>query len=545
LPDCDQEKVDKGEPSLTSNGSNRGPLRIVRGDGEMADLTRAFDWGRTPFGPIQQWPESLITLVNTLLSCQHPMFLWWTDELIQFYNDAYRTSFGSDKHPKALGQRAKDCWPEIWAAVGPQLESVIREGKTVWSENQLFSIYRDGKLEDTYWDYTYSPISDGAGEIRGILAVLTETTARFVADREREAAEQSLRKSEEEFQLGMKSASLGMWHYDPKTDVVVADERMHRIFGSPDLKGVVDYWLDLLHPEDREMVATHFAGALAGTHLYDLEYRILRNGEVRWVRSKGKVIGPEGRPERMFAIMEDITDRKQAEAALRQNEKLAAVGRLAASIAHEINNPLESVTNLLYLIRDSHDLHEIHDYVDTAERELRRVALITNQTLRFHRQSTRPDQAFCYDLIGDSLSMFQGRILNNHITVEKRKRAEHPVDCLSSEIRQVLNNLIGNAIDSMPLGGRLLLRSRESTDFCAGRRGLVITVADTGTGMNAEARLRLFEAFYTTKGIGGTGLGLWISKDIVARHQGKLSFRSRDTAGRSGTVFMLFLPFNT
>ncbi len=527
------------------NGSNRGPLRIVRGDGEMADLTRAFDWGRTPLGPIQQWPESLITLVNTLLSCQHPMFLWWTDELIQFYNDAYRTSFGSDKHPKALGQRAKDCWPEIWAAVGPQLESVIREGKTVWSENQLFSIYRDGKLEDTYWDYTYSPISDGAGEIRGILAVLTETTARFVADREREAAEQSLRKSEEEFQLGMESASLGMWHYDPKTDVVVADERMHRIFGSPDLKGVVDYWLDLLHPEDREMVATHFAGALEGTHLYDLEYRILRNGEVRWVRSKGKVIGPEGRPERMFAIIEDITDRKQAEAALRQNEKLAAVGRLAASIAHEINNPLESVTNLLYLIRDSHDLHEIHDYVDTAERELRRVALITNQTLRFHRQSTRPDQAFCYGLIGDSLSLFQGRILNNHITVEKRKRAEHPVDCLSSEIRQVLNNLIGNAIDSMPLGGRLLLRSRESTDFCAGRRGLVITVADTGTGMNAEARLRLFEAFYTTKGIGGTGLGLWISKDIVARHQGKLSFRSRDTAGRSGTVFMLFLPFNT
>ena len=532
-------------PSMIPDGSQSKSRRILKGDGEMAELTRAFDWSGTTLGPLQQWPESLLTLVNTLLSCRQPMFLWWTDELIQFYNDAYRTSFGSDKHPKALGQLAKDCWPEIWAAVGPQLEGVIKEGKTVWAENRMFAIYRDGRLEETYWDYTYSPALDGEGEIRGILAVLTETTARFKADREREAAEQSLRASKEEFQLGMESASMGMWHYDPRTDVVVADERMHRIFGSPDLSGVVDYWLDLLHPEDREMVATHFAGALAGKHVYDLEYRILRRGEVRWVRSKGRVIGPEGRPERMFAIMEDITDRKQAEAALRQNEKLAAVGRLAASIAHEINNPLEAVTNLLYLIRGSHNLAEVREHADIAERELRRVALITNQTLRFHRQSTKPSEAFCHDLIGDSLSIFQGRLLNNHITVEKKKRAEHPVDCLASEIRQVLNNLIGNAIDAMPLGGRLLLRSREATDFRTGQRGLVITVADTGAGMNAETKSKLFEAFYTTKRIGGSGLGLWISKDIVDRHRGRLSFRSRDTGAKRGTVFTLLLPFES
>jgi signal transduction histidine kinase len=200
---------------------------------------------------------------------------------------------------------------------------------------------------------------------------------------------------------------------------------------------------------------------------------------------------------------------------------LAAVGRLADSIAHEINKPLESVTNLLYLIRGSHTVTEVREYIDVAERELRRVALITNQTLHFHRQSTKPSEAFCYDLTGNSLAMFQGRLLNNHVSVEKKKRAEHPVDCLASEIRQVLNNLIGNAIDSIHLGERLLLRSREGTDFQTGGRGLVITVADTGAGMNAETKSKLFQAFYTTKGIGGSGLGPWISKDIVDRHRGK------------------------
>lgn len=171
------------------------------------------------------------------------------------------------------------------------------------------------------------------------------------------------------------------------------------------------------------------------------------------------------------------------------------------------------------------------------------MALITNQTLHFHRQSTKATPAFCYDLIGDSLSMFQGRLLNNHVQVEKRKRAEHPVDCLGGEIRQVLNNLIGNGIDAMPSGGRLLLRSREMTHPRSGRRGVVVTVADTGSGMSPETQKRLFEAIYSTKGINGSGLGLWISKEIVDRHQGTLSFRSRANPGKSGTVFALFLPF--
>ena len=353
------------------------------------------------------------------------------------------------------------------------------------------------------------------------------------------------RRTREDLEIGMEAAGLGMWCYDPETGVVIADERMHRIFGSPAPTGAVGYWLDLLHPEDRDRVSHQFAGFLAGDHDYDTEYRIIRNGEVRWVLSRGQAVGPKGKPERLVAILEDITDRKKAATALQQNEKLAAVGRLAASIAHEINNPLESVTNLLYLMRSSSDLDEMQNYLETAERELRRVSLITSQTLRFHRQSTSAAPAFCYDLIGESLAMFQSRIVNNKIEVEKQKRAEQPVQCLGGEIRQVLNNLIGNAIDAMPTGGRLLLRSREADNHRTGKRGLVITVADNGTGMSPEVQKKAFDAFYTTKGIGGTGLGLWISCEIVARHHGELRVRSSSKPGKSGSVFTLFLPFET
>lgn len=139
--------------------------------------------------------------------------------------------------------------------------------------------------------------------------------------------------------------------------------------------------------------------------------------------------------------------------------------------------------------------------------------------------------------------MLQGRLVNNHIDVQKRKRAGQPVQCFGGEIRQVLSNLISNAIDSIPTGGRLLVRSREATDWETGAKGLILTVADTGTGMSREVEGKIFTAFYTTKGIGGTGLGLWISKEIVDRHRGKLRVRSSQKTGGSGTVFTLFLPF--
>ena len=248
--------------------------------------------------------------------------------------------------------------------------------------------------------------------------------------------------------------------------------------------------------------------------------------------------------EGIAIFFHDVTDRRKADAALMKNEKLAAVGRLAASIAHEINNPLESVTNLLYLAQRCSDFGEVKNYLETADRELRRVGAIASQTLRFHRQSSNATLVKTEELIDDVISIYQGRSVNSHVHVKTRKRAHASLFCLEGEVRQVMNNLVGNAIDAMhPDGGTLHLRSRQGTDWESGRSGVILTVADTGLGMSKQTQTKSFEPFFTTKGIGGSGLGLWISRGIIQRHEGKLRFRSSQQPGRSGTVFCLFLPF--
>jgi PAS domain S-box-containing protein len=241
----------------------------------------------------------------------------------------------------------------------------------------------------------------------------------------------------------------------------------------------------------------------------------------------------------------DITSRKRSQAALIQTEKLAAVGRLASSIAHEINNPLESVTNLVYLALRSHNLELCHQFLTTAERELRRVAAISSQTLRFHRQSSAPTPLVPEEAITGCLSVQHGRIANGNVEVVERFRPSPPVLCFEGEIRQVLNNLIGNAVDALQsMTGKLMLRSREATSWADGQAGVVITVADSAEGMSRKTVKRIFEPFFTTKGESGTGLGLWISSEIVERHRGSLKVRSSQSSHSHGTVFRLLLPFS-
>lgn len=288
--------------------------------------------------------------------------------------------------------------------------------------------------------------------------------------------------------------------------------------------------------------------AAAGEVLRNVELEgelLTRPGQHRyWTVSYMPVRNDKGVISAVAAVILETTAQKRAEQALIQNEKLAAVGRLASSISHEINNPLEAITNLLYIAQHTEGLpQEAAEALAMADKELLRVSQIASQTLRFHRQATKPTCVTAAELLKPVIALYQGRLANSNVRLEEEHSEVEPVQCFENDIRQVLNNLIGNAIDAMKAsGGKVIVRSREGMDWATGRRGLRITVADGGSGMSETTRKNIFTAFYTTKGINGTGLGLWISRGIMEKHEGTLRFYSSDRPGRSGTVFSLFLP---
>jgi len=245
-------------------------------------------------------------------------------------------------------------------------------------------------------------------------------------------------------------------------------------------------------------------------------------------------------------IVLDASERKRNEEALRKTEKLAATGRLAASIAHEINNPLEAITNLLFLLRSYCGLQDpALNYVVMAEHEATRISEITQQTLRFYRQSTLPGRVRMGELLDSVLRLYPARINSLKLQVERRYDAELDIFCYAGELRQVFANLVGNAIDASSTNGRLILRARASHNWKdPAQRGIRFVVADNGSGMDSGVRARIFEAFFTTKEITGTGLGLWVSHEIVEKHRGLIHVRSRTASADrpSGTVFQIFIP---
>lgn len=248
----------------------------------------------------------------------------------------------------------------------------------------------------------------------------------------------------------------------------------------------------------------------------------------------GKLIGAS-------KIVRDISGQKQAEEALRKSEKLAAAGRLAASIAHEINNPLAAVTNLLYLMKKNP--LKSSKYLELATQELDRVIHISKQTLGFYRDTSVPSEINVSELLDSIMYIYARRLEGREITVKTAYDQEAKIVALAGEIRQVFSNLISNALDAMPNGGILTVKVSRVRNWNEPRVcGVRVSVRDTGTGIHREHIGKIFEAFYTTKTDVGTGLGLWVTHGIVKKHRGSIRFRSKTVVGESGTVFSVFLP---
>ena len=265
-----------------------------------------------------------------------------------------------------------------------------------------------------------------------------------------------------------------------------------------------------------------------------------RDGEELVVASR---LALKARGDAVLEINRDITAQLQAEDALRKAERLAAMGRVAGIIAHEINNPLEAISNTFFLLRDHPSLdEEARHYAQMGEEEMLRLSHITRQTLGFYRESKHPVDVSIAQLLDDILELQLRRLEFNKVAVEKRYSSRGMVQGFPVELKQVFLNLIGNAVQAMPDGGRLRLHVFPSFRRADRQAGTCVCVCDTGIGIDAEHARHLFEPFFTTKSAKGTGLGLWISKGIIQKYGGTISFRSIRRPGNNITCFRIFLP---
>ncbi|MDP3689971.1 MAG: PAS domain-containing protein [Bradyrhizobium sp.] len=299
----------------------------------MGALTRAFDWSASPLGEPGTWPQSLRTAVRLVLNSNHPMFVWWGPELVQFYNDAYRRTMGPERHPSALGQRGRECWAEIWPLIGPQIEQVMSGGGAIWQEKQLVPVTRYGKLEQVYWTYSYSPIDEDGG-IGGVLVVCQDVTRDVVA-----AA--ALREREAELARVQQLGRIGGLEVDLRTGFRNRRSPEYLLIHGlpPDAaQETHEEWVQRVHPEDREAAERKFRDAVAGdVREYSVQYRIIRpsDGEVRWISVKSTIERDEnGKAIRLVGAHSDVTEQVVADQALRQSE--AEFRTLAEALPHHV-----------------------------------------------------------------------------------------------------------------------------------------------------------------------------------------------------------------
>ena len=363
---------------------------------------------------------------------------------------------------------------------------------------------------------------------------------------EAEQARQDQRNIGRRLTQVLEAAQLGTWSWDATTGLITFDDRGAELIGvSPGIPISRNHLRDyILHPEDLHRSAADLRAVLAAGGEYSTEYRV-RNaaGETRWIAANGRAStqSGHGRFTGMTGTLQDVTSRKLQEESLRTSEKLAATGRLAATIAHEINNPLEAVTNLIYLAKtDPLTPPSISRMLETADTELARVSQIAQQTLGFYRDTSRPVSVDVNELLEAVVDLFDRKLTGKRLQCTLDLEPGLHIVGLQGEIRQVVSNLLVNAIDaSEATGGKIHIRTRRRRR--GGDSGVSVLISDQGSGIPHHVRHRLFTPFTTTKQSLGTGLGLWVTRGMVEKHGGSVRFRSR-TGFPSGTVFRVYLP---
>jgi PAS domain S-box-containing protein len=383
-------------------------------------------------------------------------------------------------------------------------------------------------------DYVVKPFP-----ARELLARVEGHLALF---RSRREAEQEVRQSEERFRALVAASSEAIYQMNPDWTEMrrLAGRKFIADTDAPDRSWLERYIL----PEDQPRVTAAIQEAVRTKGTFQLEHRIVRSdGSPGWTFSRAvPLFAPNGEIKEWFGAATDITARKQAESALMLSERLSSLGRMASTIAHEINNPLAALTNLMFLVAHTEGLpDEAKHLIKDAETELQRVAHITRQSLGFYRETRAPEPVRIDTVIDLALELLKSKTRAKRVTVQKQWRTQREVAAVVGEMRQVFSNLLSNSLDAIGDNGIIRIR----TSLQKGRSGipeLRVTISDNGSGIPLLARAHIFEPLYTTKAALGTGLGLWVSRQIVERHHGAIQVRSAADGPRRGSTFSVTLP---
>jgi PAS domain S-box-containing protein len=519
----------------TYTGTQASYSNYLKGGGEMGQLTRDFDWGKTVLGDPEDWSQSLLTTVSIILNSKFPMFLWWGDELIQFYNDAYRPSLGQNgKHPTALGQRGIDCWPEIWPVIKPLIDQVLETGESTWSENQLIPIYRNNKLEDVYWTFSYSKVVDETGNAGGVLVICNETTAQV-------RSYNNIETAKNELEFAIEAADLGTWDLNPATNTFIGNHRLKKWFGLADHEEVdLNNALEAIIPEDRDRVTNAIQNAVAAGSdgHYNIIYTIQdRDGMRRIVEATGRAkFDEDGNVYQFSGILQDVTEEYQLQ--LRKDEFISVA-------SHELKTPITSLSAsmqiLQKLVKTDPASDKVPMFVNKASNNLNKLIHLLDDLLNV----TKIQQG----QLALNINRFDIVELVRDCCDHINPASDYEFVFLGDEelmvyadyrrIDQVMINLISNAVKYSPSSKRIeitVMHDDERATVC---------VRDFGIGINPQKLPHLFDRYYRVDAFGhqfsGLGLGLYISSEIVARHNGKIGV---DSTMGNGSNFWFSIPID-
>lgn len=405
------------------------------------------------------------------------------------------------------------------------------------------SMLKPGTLWGLRADGEEFPLEASISQIEKSGQKLFTVILRDITERKRVEAE--LQRERERLSQALAAGKMGVYEMDLAQNTLWLSPEAYSVLGTTAevFPTSVKSFVELVHPKDRELLLQHITESVEYHKPINHEFRILKpDRKERWIRCQGKIeFNEAGLAVRHSGLLVDVTERKQNEQMLRRWEKLATAARLSAAMAHEINNPLAAVVNLIYLAKTAPETTaSVSQLLVQAEHGLERVAHAARQTLGFYRESNRPEQINLTDLIESVLELYSHRLVSEHISIERAFGECAPIRGVRGEIRQVVANVIVNAIDAVAKGGVIVIGIQSVPGDKGGAAEIVVT--DNGPGIAREDIAKIFEPFFTTKGGTGMGLGLWVTREIVERHGGSITVSPRtDGSEIGGATFTIRL----